>query len=82
MPDEDYLKASPEEKEQLKLLGSSLHIVCLESMKVWAEWVPVSPSGSESAFKKGYNTLLERGVTFNPEQQYYKKVDYERYPHQ
>jgi len=72
-----YLKATVEEKEQLELLGSSLLIICLESVKVWAEWVPVSPNGSESAFKKGYNTLLERGVAFC-EQQYYKKADYER----
>jgi len=60
-------------------LGSSLHIICLESVKVWAEWVPVSPNGNESAFKKGYNTLLERGVAFCPDQQYYKKADYEKY---
>jgi hypothetical protein len=43
---EGFLKANPKEKENLKLLGSSLLIICLESMRVWAGWVPVAQNGS------------------------------------
>lgn len=57
------------------MVGSSLLIICLESIRIWATWIPVSSNGTDSVFKKAYDSLRERGVSFCQEEKYYKPAD-------
>ena len=74
-----YAEMTGEQKNEVDTIGASLVILTLENIKMWAQWVPTNVNGSESIFKKSYDSLIERGVTFPTNMSYYKMNDTERY---
>ena len=74
-----YADKNNEERQNIDVVGMSLVIMALESIKVWAEWIPSNPNGSDSVFKKSYLALVDRGVTFPKEMSYYKPKHTERF---
>lgn len=54
-------------------MGVDYVTMCLESVKVWADWIEETPEGHKSQFSQQYEELLRDSVSFPKERTLYRE---------
>ena len=76
-----FVRGSAKERDELKRQGIEYVRFCLESMPVWASWLPndFKDESLPSQFVKSYEALKRDGLNFPSEQEFlfYSKASVE-----